>query len=244
MRTNTARKTNAGKLPRETKAQRAANGRISGTTNRRPSRGPKPGSARSNQTAVLSNTDRIKTVVPTRTGNGTFVEAEGGKNLVISDWQQNKETLKLARVGQPMSALKAHLDSIPKPGAKLAKGVDSHNSPHSAKAVSDNNRSTAKGRKARGDAAAVKGNGKAAKKASTGTRGLAKAPQKMTLLVKVKDAGLAAGSGREAKLAFAAKCKTTADFLGHTVTDAAGKEHKCDAGALSGMVKRGHVRLG
>jgi hypothetical protein len=215
---------------------------------KRASRGPKAGSARSNQSAVLTNPDRIKTVVGTRSGNGVFVEAEGGAHVVIADWQNNAQTTKLAKVGQPLAALKAHLATIAKPSAKLARGVDVHNAPHSAKAVRDNRASegkasTSAGRKARGDAAKVAGKPAKAAKAN-GTRSLAKVPQKMTILVKVKDAGLAAGSGREAKLAFAAKCKTTADFLGKTVTDSAGKEHKCDAGALSGMVKRGHVRLG
>jgi hypothetical protein len=220
---------------------------------RRTPTGPKPGSARSNQTAVLSNPDRIKSVVSARGGGGIFVEAEGGKSMMIAQWQQDKLTSGtsksgLAVVGKSFKALADHVATIPKPGAKLARGVDSHNSPHSTKAVADNRREEGKrngsaGRKARGDAAAVAGK-KAAKKANGGTRGLAKAPVKITGLVKVKDAGLAVGSGREAKLAFALKCKTTADFLGQTVTDSNGKEHKCDAGALSGMVKRGHVRLG
>jgi hypothetical protein len=234
-------------MPTKTnKTARSAKQAAKNQPRQRASRGPKPGSARSNQSAVLTNADRIKTVVPTRTGNGIFVEAEGGANLVVSDWQQNAQTVKLAKVGQPMSALKAHLQTIPKPGAKLANGLDAHNAPHSAKAVQDNRKaaSSAKGRKARGDAAAA--SGKAAKPAKSGgtMRGLAKAPQKLTVVVKPKDSGLAVGSGRMAKLTFAAKCKTTADFLGKVVTDAAGKEHKCDAGALSGMVKRGHVRLG
>src|SRR4051812_30240655 len=134
---------------------------------KRASRGPKPGSARSNQSAVLTNADRIKTVVGTRSGNGIFVEAEGGKSLVISDWQNSAQTLKLAKVGQSLAALQSHLDTIAKPGAKLARGVDTHNSPHSAKAVRDNRTAEGKakgsaGRKARGDAAAVAG--KATKK--------------------------------------------------------------------------------
>lgn len=232
-----------------TKTARSAKQAKTTTPRARASRGPKQGSARSNQSAVLTNADRIKTVVGTRTGNGTFVEAEGGKNLVIADWQDSAATRKLAKVGQPMSALKAHLDTIPKPAAKLARGVDAQNSPHSVKAVRDarENGRSSKAAKARGAASA--GAEKAAKpakakKASGGMRGLAANPQKMTVVVKPKDSGLAAGSGRMAKLEFAAKCKTTADFLGKVVKDAAGKEHKCDAGALSGMVKRGHVRLG
>jgi hypothetical protein len=148
MRNNTAKTARSAKQATNVPAKRA-------------SRGPKPGSARSNQSAVLSNADRIKTVVPTRTGGGIFVEAEGGKNLVVADWQNDATTTKLAKVGQPLAALKAHLDTIPKPGAKLAKGVDVHNAPHSAKAVRDNRvaegKSTSAGRKARGDAAKVAG---------------------------------------------------------------------------------------
>lgn len=227
----------AKKLSRSATAKPAA-------PKQRASRGPKAGSARSNQTAKLTNADRIKTVVGVRGGNGVFVEAEGGANLVIADWQNNAQTVKLAATGLSFAALKRHLETIAKPNSKLAKGVDSRNSPHSAKAVSDlraANKGSVAGEPGAKSKKAAKATAPKAKR--SGGRGY-DAEQKLTVLVKPKDSGLAAGSGRMAKLEFAAKCKTVGAFLGQVVKDAAGKEHKCDAGALSGMLKRQHVRLG
>lgn len=187
----------------------------------------------------------ITTVVSARSGNGTIVEQSNGPTIVVSDWQLSKATLALAKVGAPAAPLVAHLAAIPKPAAKLARGVEGPFTEHSRKSVSDNRAANSRSaRKARGDSAAVAGKAaKAAKPRNGGRRGY-DAAAKLTTLVKPAASGLAEGSGRMAKLQFAAKCKTVGAFLGNTVTDAAGKEHKCDAGALSGMLKREHVRIG
>jgi hypothetical protein len=202
--------------------------------------------ANSKPAAKRGVAETIKTAVNARTGNGLVIVTSKDRSLVIQ--RVDGKVNKLALVGQPIKPLEDYLKTQSKPEARLATGVNAHTAPHSAKSVEDSRNaarkttSTAKGRKARGAVAAT---GKPAAKAKAGSmRGLATTPVKLTVLVKPKDAGLAVGSGRFAKLAFAAKCKTTADFLGKTVTDAAGKVHKCDAGALSGMVKRGHARLG
>ena len=178
----------------------------------------------------------IAVVTSVRGGSGgVYVEASNGTSLQIADWQMNKQTVKLARKGGDYAELQTYLATLEKP-AKLANGVDSRNSPHSAKAVADQK---AKQPAAKGKAATKS----AAKKQSSGGRGYDRAA-KLAVLVKAKDSGLAEGSGRLAKLEFAAKCKTVGDFLGQVVTDATGKEHKCDAGALSGMLKRNHVKVG
>lgn len=85
-----------------------------------------------------------------------------------------------------------------------------------------------------------------AAKEKTGTavpRVSANASKKIQLLVKPKDSGLR--GGRLAKLQAIAdnKPKLVSDILGTVVTDDAGKEHKIDSGAISGMVKRGHIAL-
>ena len=191
----------------------------------------KPAKAPADQPATIT------TVVSVRGGNGIYVEASNGQSVIIADWQQGKETLKLARKGADFATLRDYLAGLVKP-AKLANGVDSRNSPHSAKAVADN--------KAKQPTPTGKGKAKAPaapKAKKTSTRGY-DATMALTTLVKPKDSGLAEGSGRMAKLVFAAKCKSVGAFLGQVVTDAQGKEHKCDAGALSGMLKRNHVRVG
>lgn len=66
---------------------------------------------------------------------------------------------------------------------------------------------------------------------------------KIKVLVKPADSGLQATSGRYAKLMQATRTKTVGAWLGSVVKDAAGKEHKCDMGALNGMLKRQHVEL-
>lgn len=85
---------------------------------------------------------------------------------------------------------------------------------------------------------------KAAKEKGTAVpRVSANASKKIQLLVKPKDSGLR--GGRLAKLQAIAdnKPKLVSDILGTVVKDEAGKEHKIDSGAISGMVKRGHIAL-
>jgi hypothetical protein len=190
--------------------------------------------------AKLATPETIKTAVNARTGNGLVIATSADRTIVVT--RVDGKVNKLAGVGMPVAPLEEYLASRPAAPARLANGVNERTAPHSAKAVQDQ-RSTAKGRKARGDSAAVAGKPAKAPKQRTGGRGY-DAAAKLTVLVKPKDSKLAEGSGRMAKLAFAAKCKTVGAFLGQTVTDAAGKEHKCDAGALSGMLKREHVRIG
>lgn len=186
----------------------------------------------------------ITKTIAARTGGATVVEVSNGKSVVVSEWQTNKQTLALMQIGKPVAPLVAHIATIAKPGAKLANGVTPQNSPHSAAAARAAAKGGSKGRKARGDAAVVAGKpAKAAKVKRSGGRGY-DAAAKLTTLVKPKASGLAEGSGRMAKLLFASKCKTVGAFLGQTVTDDSGKVHKCDAGALSGMLKRDHVRVG
>lgn len=175
-------------------------------------------------------------------GGGFAVITSNERTIVIPASLASKRTNELSAVGAPVGPLEAYIADQRASNGKLAQGVTTQNSPHSAAAVRANKR-TAKAAKARGDAAAVAGKPAKAKRGNGGRRGY-DPEQKLTVLVKPKDSGLAAGSGRMAKLERAVKCKTVGEFLGSVVTDANGKEHKCDAGALSGMVKRGHVRLG
>lgn len=202
----------------------------------------KTAKAPARKASAKANPDIITTAVNVRGGQGgVLVEAGNGQSVVLADWQINAETTKLAAKGGSYKALMAAVAKIAKPDSKLAKGVDSRNSPNSAKAVRDLKAAN------KGSTAGEPGSKqpKAAKKAKAKSSGRGyDAALKMTTLVKPKDSKLAEGSGRMAKLVFAAKCKTVGDFLGHVVTDASGKEHKCDAGALSGLLKREHVRLG
>lgn len=69
------------------------------------------------------------------------------------------------------------------------------------------------------------------------------AAKKIKGLVKLKDAGLREGSGREAKLQALLGAKLVSDVIGTTVTDGNGKEHTVDAGAIHGAVGRGHIEL-
>lgn len=197
----------------------------------------KPAAAKARRTGKAAET--ILSAVNARTGNGLVVTGSNGSTVVVTSVDGTVQ--KLAAIGKPLAALQDYLASRPKPQAKMARGAEGKMTEHSRKAVADQ-KSTAKGRKARGDAAAVAG--KSAPKAKSGGKRGYDAAAKLTVLVKPKDSKLAAGSGRLAKLELATKCKTVGDFIGKVVKDASGKEHKCDAGALSGMLKRQHVRLG
>jgi hypothetical protein len=155
---------------------------------------------------------------------------------ILGDDSKHTVTGWAIKVGDDFDAVKAaHLAAARKAAAPLAKGAETERQSKAAVAA---NRKGAKAAAAP-KAAKAPTKAKAERAARTG-----KAPAKLTVLVKAKDSGLKASSGRFAKLVFAAKCKLTTDFLGKVVTDDAGKEHKCDAGALAGMLKRGHIRLG
>lgn len=93
------------------------------------------------------NADTIIVAKGLATGNGTYVESAGGKNVIILPWQDKGVTRKLAVVGGSLAALNEHLATLTKPQAKLAHGVDSHNSPQSAKAVADQNKNAKKATK-------------------------------------------------------------------------------------------------
>lgn len=159
-----------------------------------------------------------------------------------------EERAALRKIGKetgakPYAQIKAEQDAA-KGGAKLAGGLTGRNAPHSSKAVGDSARASkaaAKEAKVLGTPK-VKAERKAAAKAATSRS--ADHGQKLTVLVKAKDSGLRPESGRYAKLAAAEKAKTVGDWLGKTVTDATGAVHKCDRGALGGMIKRGHVKVG
>lgn len=164
-----------------------------------------------------------------------------------------EERRELAKIGKetgakPYAQIKAEQEAA-KGGAKLAGGLTGRNAPHSSKSVSDNARTAKAAAKAEAPAktAPAKGKGKAAapaKAAKPTTSRSADNGAKLTVLVKAKDSGLRPESGRYAKLAAAEKAKTVGDWLGKTVTDATGAQHKCDRGALGGMIKRGHVKIG
>jgi hypothetical protein len=141
--------TKAGKVVRETAAQRKASGQIGKAPAAQPTAAE---SAELAKTAKLrgkrvakQNADTIIVSKGLATGNGVYVEAQSGKNVVIQPWQDKATTRKLALVGESFSALQAHLATLVKPEARLARGVDSHNSPQSAKAIADQQRDKAKG---------------------------------------------------------------------------------------------------
>ena len=97
--------------------------------------------------------------------------------------------------------------------------------------------------------AAKKADAKPAKGAAKGAvaanaeRANANHAKKIKLLVKPDASGLR--GGRLAKLQAIATNKpaTVGDIIGTVVKDEAGKEHKIDMGALTGMAKRGHIAI-
>lgn len=159
-----------------------------------------------------------------------------------------EERRELAKIGKetgakPYAQIKAEQEAAKKGGAKLATGLTGRNAPHSSKSVSDAASKAKAEAKASKPAAAKPAKGKAAPAKATTSRS-ADHGQKLTVLVKAKDSGLRPDSGRYVKLLAAEKAKTVGDWLGKEVTDAAGGVHKCDRGALGGMLKRGHVKIG
>jgi hypothetical protein len=85
------------------------------------------------------------------TSNGTYVEAQNGKSVIVAPWQDKGATRKLMAVGGSLAALNEHLATLAKPTAQLANGVTAKDAPQSAKAVADQKKAPA----------ATKGKGKA-----------------------------------------------------------------------------------
>lgn len=167
-----------------------------------------------------------------------------------------EERAALRKIGKetgakPYAQIKAEQEAA-KGGAKLANGLTGRNAPHSSKAAGDSAKAAKAAAKAEAPAKGAKGKAAAKPEAPAKGKAAAKAPTsrtadhgaKLVVLVKAKDSGLRPESGRYAKLAAAEKAKTVGDWLGKTVTDATGAQHKCDRGALNGMLKRGHVKIG
>ena len=90
------------------------------------------------------------------------------------------------------------------------------------------------------------GNPEALEKAreAAAKRNAENAAKKITVLAKLSDVKLR--GGRLAKFEWVAKNKpkTVGDALGTEVTDSEGETHKIDMGALRGMEKREHIRIG
>lgn len=81
-------------------------------------------------------------------------------------------------------------------------------------------------------------------RAASQARNAENAKQKLTVTAKLGDVKLR--GGRLAKFEWVAKNKpkTVGDALGQEVTDSEGTTHKIDMGALRGMEKRGHIKIG
>lgn len=192
-----------------------------------------------NENAIATKAPRAKKVL----GAEDFPGIKSAKQL---DAEERAALRKIGREtgAKPALQIEAEQRAAKAGGAKLANGLNARNAPHSSKSVGDNAAAEKKAAKAAPKAAA-KGKAPAAPKAKAekASRG-DDLGSKLTVLVKAKDTELRPDSGRYAKLAAAEKAKTLGDWLGKEVADATGKMHKCDRGALAGMLKRGHVKVG
>lgn len=128
----------------EITAKTAEPKKITGTRTAKPAdkRGPKAGSAQSNQNVKLANEAKTSDTITevknvTSGGNYTVVSATGHKPLLIPSTQFVGNLTKLAQVGKSYKAVAELFASLPKPAAKMARGVDAQNSPHTAKAIAD-----------------------------------------------------------------------------------------------------------
>lgn len=152
-------------------------------------KGPKPGSARANQTAKLApepkgqvrrplevktsklvaKPDVIKEVKGTTDGRYVAVTAGGDNSLIYPATLAGKaELAKLAAVGASFKALQQWLKTH-KPEAKLATGLDGRNAPQSAMAAAESRKAGKgdSGGRASASGGAVKGASKAAPTGST-----------------------------------------------------------------------------
>lgn len=193
-----------------------------------------------NEAAIATKTPRTKKVL----GAEDFPSIKSAKQL---DAEERAALRKIGREtgAKPALQIEAEQRAAKAGGAKLANGLNARNAPHSSKSVGDNAAAEKKAAKAAPKAAA-KGKAPAAPKAAKAEKASRgdDLGSKLTVLVKAKDTELRPDSGRYAKLAAAEKAKTLGDWLGKEVADATGKMHKCDRGALAGMLKRGHVKVG
>lgn len=145
-------------------------------------KGPKPGSAMSNQSVKLDTStpeklaaavkgaapsklaarpDVIKEVKNTTDGRHVAVKAGADNTLTFPKTVQAPELLKLAVVGASFKAVQAWLKTN-KPEAKLATGLDGRSAPQSAMAAADS-RKPGKGGTSASSAAKLAGNGNGAK---------------------------------------------------------------------------------
>jgi hypothetical protein len=131
-----------------TKTVKTAAAKITGLRTAKPAdkRGPKAGSAMSNQSAREAapkiNPDTIVAVAGQRSGPPTRIvetkKADGtpGKCVAIPQHAFVGELTKLAVVGGSLKAVEAYI-ATHKPTAKLATGITSRDAPHASKAVGD-----------------------------------------------------------------------------------------------------------
>lgn len=145
-------------------------------------KGPKPGAARSNQTAKLADTEAKATKfvadykaskLATRpdvikevkgTADGRYIAVKAGDNTLtypVALAGGGKELAKLAAVGASFKALQNWLKTH-KPEAKLATGLNGHSAPQSAMAAAESRKSG----NGSSTASATSGSAKAAKKAA------------------------------------------------------------------------------
>lgn len=189
------------------------------TTNK--TKGPKLGSARSNQSAKYSKgqlrspAEQAKgdVIVESHAASSTdqtkhLVKARDGRSLIIPTIRWAGDIAKASAVGQSMTAFEALWAKANV--AKLARGVDARSAPNSAKAVADN---AAKAKPVKGAAAkAAKAKATERKVAKATERASAKADRKYKALVKAADCNLREGTWTETMV------KT---ILAHTSTHAA-----------------------
>lgn len=104
-------------------------------------KGPKPGQARSNQTAKLTaapkaNPDSIVSVKATTTGPDHIIVVAGGKTINVPRSQMTGQLGKLAKVGASIKAVEQYIKDH-KPDARLARGITGRDAPQASKAVAD-----------------------------------------------------------------------------------------------------------
>lgn len=213
-------------------------GAITGLRTAKPAdkRGPKSGSAMSNQSAkyvpdaatkaeiskeaksrrapaVKHNPDTITGVASPRSGPPSTIletkKADGslGKCLVIPQNRFVGEVTKLAKIGMSLKAVEQYL-ATHKPDAKLANGITSRDAPHSAKHVAD--AAAAKGK----PAPAAKTTKAAAKPAAKASKGKVEDTAKLTFVApNPKKPGTATFDRYKAAYKVG---RTVADVLKHT----------------------------
>lgn len=106
-------------------------------------KGPKPGSARSNQSEKYSageltkKSDKItqvKSLTPASAQKTVITTAD--QNIIVDNSKLTSDLLKLAAVGGSFKAVQEWL-ATHRPQARLAKGLDGRNAPHSVAAAAE-----------------------------------------------------------------------------------------------------------